>query len=848
MTTYASQSDVEQALQQCADEPIHIPGIIQPFGCLIAANEQNSIIGYASENAAEFVGIPVDKVLGQTLRDVLGKDAWHVIRNGLSRIKDGQKSIDAGTAQIGDGFFDLRIFKSDGNLVVEIEAEQEDALGGSDALKTLTYLMGEIQKAANEQQLFEHTVELMQHLSGYDRVLIYQFDRNYNGQVRAEVIRSGMESYQGLHFPHWDIPAQARAVMGKIPLRFIQDVEQTPVPLLAQSDLPPLDITLATVRGVSSIHMEYLRNMGSAATLTLSVMIEDTLWGVISFHHRRPKVPPAGLRSILISFLSVFEGKLLALRQQDALDRIRSLDQGFVTNSDQETSLADLIPAAAPMILEMTNADGMSALTTDGAFTFGDTPDEDVLEALTELSTENHDTLVIDALEEQFPEKTDSLNQCAGALVVGVLPDRSIALFRNERARAINWAGNPEKTIEFHEGNARLSPRGSFSTFLEQVEGRCEPWSPGEIYLIEHLRTLLQAAERQTMMDMLNRQQALMIGELNHRVRNILALVRSVSRQARRRYGSLDSYANAIENRIRALAAAHDISNGRSTDPVSIYALTQLEFEPFKTITDSQTAISGSDAFIKPEVAPIMSLVFHELTTNAAKYGALLTAAGHVQITFEELEKDLSIVWQETGGPRVNHPNELGFGMAMIEQAIPHELGGTAEVRFEESGLCAEFTIPKKHLVSGRHQVVAKLSRRTPIELEPMPEVPAYLHKGCVIILEDNFIVAKEMADQIRDSGASDIRIFATPDAVFEELDRVVPSLVVLDVNLSNGVTSSGVAARLHELDIPFLFVTGYGDELELDEMFSDAPRLLKPITVSEFNHAVAKLKPSGAN
>ncbi|MEM7524933.1 MAG: HWE histidine kinase domain-containing protein [Pseudomonadota bacterium] len=842
MTSSLSESEVERALETCAEEPVHIPGIVQPFGCLIAARIDGGTIGYASENCGPLIGIPAKDLLGESLRDMLGGEIHHGIRNAVSRATIAEASIGVGVYDLMGKPVYIRVFESQGHHVVEIEPDSDTSFDSSGALKTLSYLMSQLQSCEDEQSLFDLTAELMRHLSGYDRTLIYRFDSEKNGEVLAEARRSSLESLLGLRFPSWDIPAQARAIMAKIPLRFIQDVDQVPAPLFAASpDAPPLDISLAASRGVSPVHVQYLRNMGVRGTMTLSVIVEDQLWGIISFHNLHPRVPPPALREILINFGSIFSGKLLALRQKSTLDKISALDRALLKKTDGETRFDRVLPVIAPTILDAIEANGIAAFTGGEASKFGETPDDGVLFELSGLAATSDGVVAIESLAEKLPDKADQLGAAAGALLVGVPPDRAVCVFRNDLTREVAWAGDPRKTVETVSGDLRLSPRASFSAFLEKVEGRCQAWSDEDIFLIGHIRTLLHSAERQAMMDTLNRQQALMIGELNHRVRNILALVRSVSRQARRRYGSLNSYANAIEQRIRALAASHDLSVGSATAPVSLVDLVKLELEPFGSVAEQRVRIEGPELFIRPEVAPILSLVIHELTTNAVKYGALSTPSGELQITVANGPADVTLTWRERGVDSVTKPNDIGFGMAMIQQAAPHELGGLADIEFHPDGVEARFTLAHRHFDAEPSTL------RTPTRLVSSAEAErqdtsGLSLQGPALLLEDNFIIAKEMSDQLYDFGVEAVEVFSSAEDALNYLETERPIVAILDVNLGPNRTSEAVAARLQELDIPLLFVTGYGEASMLSCDLGDVPRLTKPVSAGELGDLLRML------
>lgn len=842
----ASDDLINQALDTCASEPVHIPGCVQPFACLICANAETLRITYASANCAEITGIPVQDLLGANLRDVLGRELRHALSNAAARPNFAGKAASLGRFKLGEIEVEATAFASGDTHVLQLERARDADLGGGDALGALTFLMNEIQSCSNQDSLFDLTTSLLKHLTGYDRVMIYKFDAQFNGEVLTETKPARMEPFVGLRFPQWDIPAQARAIMKKLPLRFIQDVDQSPVPLLAaDATLPPLDITLAACRGVSPVHMEYLRNMGSRSTLTLSVTVADTLWGMISFHHRRPRVPTATQREVLTAFLDLFTTKLTALQTQAQLDLLKKVDRirdSVLADIDDDETIEEAMPRIGPVVLEVLGAVGVAVLNGSQVTGHGTIPGQAVLSALQSVIQVDDQTQVIsENLSLRFPDLEPDLNGCAGVLAFAITPTRILCVFRAEQGQSVSWAGNPDKTIEFVAGTARLAPRGSFSMYMQDVQGHSAPWTEEDIYFAERIWILINSAERRALKNTMNRQQALMINELNHRVRNILALVRSVSRQARQHYSSLESYSASLENRIQALAAAHNLASGTGHTAVSLHHLIEVETTPFQQ--DNRIRITGPDRPMRADIAPIFSLVIHELVTNAAKYGALSSDAGTVDIGVTETVGGVRLTWQESGGPHVATPANHGFGTTLIEQAVPHEMGGTSVLEFHEAGVRSELMLPDTIFDAVRSARTAD-SPDKPSAL-PLPTDLAFdpgLVKGPVLLLEDNFMLAKDMNDQLSESGLDEILVCSTAEDALELIDADQPAFAVLDVNLGPDKNSEAVALKLLELGVPFLFVTGYGDNSTTTPEIAHVPRLTKPAATRDLQGAMMSL------
>lgn len=842
MPLIMSNVEIAEALENCAAEPVHIPGIVQPFGAILAVDPKTSVVAYASGNTLSILGVEYADLLGCALTDVFGHDLWHALNNMLARPSCDTKTTSLGDFPINGGICHVGAFVSDGLAVLEIEPLTGAKTPDPEPLKTIRFFMDSVEGCETEDALFHQTTELLRHLTGYHRVMVYRFDQDFNGQVISDNHRSDMDSFDGMRFPHWDIPKQARAMMIKTPLRFIADVDQVPVPLYAlDADLAPLDMSYAYARGVSAVHMEYLRNMGSAATMTLSVILNGDLWGIISFHHKKPRLPAPALREIMVHIGQIFSAKLNIIKQKQRLDlvsRVDALKDQMLLDGDDEAGSRSSMKS----ILQVLNADGLIIVQSDIAKSMGNLPDDNVIRQLKSAARSDGSVIGINSLAGDLSVPDKALNGCAGALVFAPDAQHCLMVFRRETEQEISWAGNPEKTIEKHDGKARLSPRGSFSTYLEQVRGTATPWSEQDLYFAGRIWVLINTIQRRELIETLNRQQKIMIHELNHRVRNILALVRSVSQQAKQSsYGSLTSYSRSLEARIQALAASHELASSSVVSVVGVSELITREFQPFKSTGGDRFTITGTGQPLRAEIAPIFSLVIHELVTNAVKYGALSNDAGSVGVILREDNNGLEVIWREVAGPQIVPPKVLGFGSTLIKQAIPYELDGEASLEFSGDGVTARFFLPKK-LFNDKLASLPVEDHSAPTATVDDDALRRVLQSSQGLLVEDNYVIAAAAQDELHTIGLARCETAANVEQALDFLEAVTPSFAILDVNLGLDETSFPIAQKLLERGIPFFFVTGYGDSHQTPVAFKSTMRLTKPLPQETLKSALTEL------
>jgi two-component sensor histidine kinase len=413
--------------------------------------------------------------------------------------------------------------------------------------------------------------------------------------------------------------------------------------------------------------------------------------------------------------------------------------------------------------------------------------------------------------------------------------------FREEVARYVSWAGDPNKSATVGPLGDRLTPRKSFQLWKEAVQGQSLPWKPVECRIAESLRvSLLEVILRLTSATAEERRrgqerQELLIAELNHRVRNILGLIRGVLSQSRDTNTSVESFMSVVGGRIQALARAHDLVTTDQWGPASFKGLVEAEAAAYLGRKAERVLVTGPDALLEPQAFTTVALVLHEMVTNSAKYGALSDSRGRVEIStkFDQLGR-YAIGWLERGGPPVKTPTRRGFGSVIIERSIQYDLKGESQVVFEVAGVRADFVIPSGHVVVHKQMDRQLASSSTmPSEFDPPDDV---------LIVEDNMIIALDCEDLIEGLGVKSVRIASNANAAFQMIGEQEPDFALLDINLGEE-TSFDIAKNLLDRRIPFAFASGYGEQVAFPPEFGDVERVRKPYDANALREALGKRK-----
>ncbi|TAV12430.1 GAF domain-containing protein [Rhizobium leguminosarum] len=840
-------------LTNCDREPIHQLGSVQPFGFLLAVSSDWIVIR-ASANLAEFLGVTEANALGRPVISLISPEALHAIRNKLTTLR-GSDVVERifGIALTPDqNSFDLAVHLNEGQVIIEGERCQEDRHDA--ASLSMRSMMSRLDHTETLEAFFREGARQARALTGFDRVMVYRFDESGSGEVVAEAARAGIGSFLGLHYPASDIPIQARALYLRNLFRIIADVDAIAVPILPPLDEhgQPLDLSMSVLRSVSPIHIEYLKNMGVGASLSISIVVDGKLWGLFACHHYGPRLPSAQSRSTAELFGQMFASRLESRERRLALDyetKARRIADRLLTSVADNASLLDdpawLIEALADAI----PADGIGVWINGRLALAGIGPDERSFAALVRHLNRNAAGRIyaVDRLAETYPD-LEVDDAVAGMLAIPISrsPRDYVVLFRQELVRTVRWGGDPHKPVEYGPNGPRLTPRKSFEAWSELVRGRSLPFTEAERRVAETIRvTLIEVVLRLTdevsmARQTANERQELLIAELNHRVRNILSLITGIIRQSQATSVSLGDYIRQLEGRIQSLARAHDQITRDHWAPASLRQLLLAETAAYLGKNAQRIQMGGEDVLLEPQAFSTAALVFHELMTNSAKYGSLSgTGSGTVQLRWHrDDEGNLRIGWREKDGPPVVEPKRHGFGSTIIRRSIPYDLGGKAEVRYVEDRLEADFSIPARHVVGPTSErsnplPVGATGRKTIPDDQPLSGLN-------VLLVENNLIIAMDGEDILRRLGAD----VATAPSVTEAMEILAGQsfdLALLDVNLGDE-TSFGIADRLAADGVPFVFATGYGEGIAQANSHSDAPVLQKPYTMEGVTDILARV------
>ncbi|WP_047306090.1 ATP-binding protein [Pseudomonas fluorescens] len=744
MTPQDSQT-FEQLLANCANEPIRSPGAIQPHGVLLTLCEPQLHIQQISANVETLLGQPAESLVGQPLEQLLGAADGQRIREVLQL----QQLADTPALYLSHNGrrFEGLLHRHQGVLMLELEIQPDQPRPLTWQNDDLGRLLRRLQAARTLHELYAISVSEIQAMTGYDRVLIYRFEEEGHGQVIAEATRPEMEVFNGLFFPASDIPQQARELYRSNWLRIIPNADYQPVPLLPTlrpDTRQPLDLSFATLRSVSPIHCQYMKNMGVLSSMSISLLKDDQLWGLISCGNRQPLLVPHELRiacqtigQVLSLQISAMEALDLSRQREEKVAALASLDQAM---RDTCGSVFDGLSQAPQVLLDLTQAGGVAIIEDKQLHCFGQCPPRDEIRALHRwLQGTGEAVFASHQLASVYPPAA-SYQQVASGVLAMSLPkpvDNGVLWFRPEVKENIHWSGNPQKPLDLENSDAglRLRPRTSFEIWKVEMAGISSKWSHGDRFAANDLRR--SALEHDLARQVLREQQAVrardeLVAVVSHDLRNPMTVISMLCGMLQKAFSSdgphtsrrissaidtMQQAASRMNNLLEDLLDTSKIEAGRYSIAPQPLEVSQIFEEAYSLLAPlAQDKAIDISFHAEPELTihadpERLFQVLSNLVGNAIKFTPMQGKVGVVamsdgeQIVFsvrdsgEGIPADqLPFIFDRYWTLKEGNPNGTGLGL-YITQGIIQAHGGKIEAHSEPGkGSEFRFSVPRASL------------------------------------------------------------------------------------------------------------------------------------------------------
>ena len=734
-------------LDTCAQEPIHIPGSVQSHGVLIACRGDDPVVSQVSANVAVHLRVTPESLLGKPLSGVLAAA-------DTARIADAAQSnrlLEINPLRVtgcNGAQFDAVLHRPADDrelLIVELEPREAHDESGAMFDPRLRTSVLRLQAARDVASVCNVAADEIRAITGFDRVMVYRFDPQWNGEVVAESRREDLEPFLGLHYPASDIPEQARLLYAINWLRFIGDVAYVPsplVPVLDPATAMPLDLSHAILRSVSPIHIEYLRNMGVTASMSISLLRDGKLAGLIACHHYSgPRSIPYRTRDTAEHLGQSLSWQLDVIETADRAEkalRIKQIESSVVASILAYDDVASGLRTRSLMAL--TESSGAAVVVDNDVHAIGTTPSRSIIdECVAWLRSQGHDLFATDALADHLPRATAWSDTAAGMIAVAISRDLGeyVLWFRPSHERTVDWAGDPRKAVirDGKDGKPpRLSPRGSFELWRETVKGRAMPWDPLHVQAASSLRLVLlggvrkRAAELRVLNKRLvdtDRAKDTFIATISHELRTPLNAITGWTHLLQSGALGADKWPQAFEviarnaraqtQIVEDLLDVSRITSGKMTldiETVDLVELVQGVIEAsalsveakglrIKRVLDSNASpVLGDPARLRQVVS--------NLITNAIKF---TPKGGSITIALTRLRSDVQLTVSDTGqgiaadflpklfepfwqsDPEMNRRSQgLGLGLAIVRKLVELH-GGRVEASSEGEGRGATFRV-----------------------------------------------------------------------------------------------------------------------------------------------------------
>ncbi|ABD89314.1 ATP-binding protein [Rhodopseudomonas palustris] len=736
LDAYGDRSALE--LTECDREPIHIPGKIQPHGMLLAFVEPELRPVSVSVNVEAFTGQSPEAVLSQSIAALMTAPSFERLTAVLAspdlaafnpiRIE----LLTSKGVRVCNGI----MHRHDGLTILELEPRPAGAEPPAEFFRSVRAAIRRLQTASDLLTVCNIAAREVRRLTGFDRVKIYRFDKDWNGQVVAEDRSDSIPSFLDFHFPASDIPAQSRALYTSNLIRIIPDIGYRPAPLIPDFNPVtggPIDLSFAVLRSVSPIHVEYMVNMAVYGAMSVSIVRDGRLWGMISCHNTLPRFVSYEVRQACELIAQVLTWQISVSEEAEVVGhsvRVRAMQNRMLHELGDEQDLKKWLIRSGQDMLDLMRASGFALCGFDGITTFGSSPSNDqVLELAAWLARrESRDVYETEHLSAKNPNATHYPHLASGVLAVplGRVSSTLMLWFRPEQAQTVTWGGDPHKPVRIGPHGGRLQTRASFDAWREEVRGRSKPWQTYEIAAAVEIRDLvvdvilgradaLEHANRELSRsnDELESFAYVAAHDLKEPLRHIEAfaglLKDALSVDAKARLSTMVDGIEASSRRLRALI--NDLAEysrvGRDARPLVPVALDDVLAE---VLADLKPVLHDSGAILSSDSLPVVMCdrsqirqLLQNLISNALKYS---DASRPPRITLRATEQPgPASGFGSAGGERQRHvaiavgDNGIGFDPKYAEQIFEpfQRLHGADEYEGTGIGLAICRKLAQRH-------------------------------------------------------------------------------------------------------------------------------------------------------
>jgi chemotaxis family two-component system sensor kinase Cph1 len=489
-----NQSDAEF----CGRVPLNQTNLVQPHGVLLILGRGDFTVLQCSENAGDRIGIDAPQLVGRTLESLIPSHQFVRMQTRLSQQLPGKIPL---SLTLNEREF-LVLFESHPDYyIAELEPVTGEQASFVELYQDLKFSMSAIESARTTEEACRIIAHELKRFSGFDKVMIYRFDSEWNGEVIAEERALEMDAYLGLKFPASDIPRQARELYRTNPYRFIPDVNYTPIrlyPVLNPRTHTFTDLSNSNLRSVAAVHIEYLRNMELGASMSTRILRNGELWGLIACHHRTARFLSYQACSVFEFLSHIISAKISSVENTDAHAYRALLHRDLGKIVERLSAHADLrqgLQAQASEVRALLRADGLCFVVEGQVYSSGETPDNEAIRDLVYwLQSQGVTRSFVHPSLSKVYENADSYADIAsGLLALPIHPAKEsfVLAFRAEAVQDVAWGGNPNEAIRFEPDRKAYHPRNSFRQWKQKVVGTAVSWRTEELEIAEQFRSFV---------------------------------------------------------------------------------------------------------------------------------------------------------------------------------------------------------------------------------------------------------------------------------------------------------------------------------------------------------------------